>query len=205
MEGLSRILGQISADARAEAEAIVTAAKAEAEAQQMAAVARAQAERQKTLEQAKADAEALLQHRASAAALEARKALLAVKRQAVDQAFRDAQRALAELPESTYRDLLTRLACQGAYTGEEAVLFNPADHQRHGAFVVAAANAQRATAGHIGKLTLSPETRPLKGGLVLKEGPIETVCTLERLIAEVKGALEGEVASCLFEQCTKEA
>lgn len=49
-----------------------------------------------------------------------------------------------------------------------------------------------------GMLTLSEETRPMAGGLILRDGRVETNCSFEVLIRLQRGALSAEVAQVLF-------
>ena len=48
------------------------------------------------------------------------------------------------------------------------------------------------------ELTLSEETRPIVGGLILSQGRIEINCALDRLAALHRSELAGEAARLLF-------
>ena len=48
-------------------------------------------------------------------------------------------------------------------------------------------------------LTLSEQSRPIKGGLILADGDVEVNCTFETLVRLQKGALEQQVAQVLFQ------
>jgi V/A-type H+-transporting ATPase subunit E len=60
---------------------------------------------------------------------------------------------------------------------------------------VAKANA---ALGGKGKLTLSDETRPIRGGFILVNGSVEVNCTFETLVRLQRGEIAGEVAKQLF-------
>ena len=49
-----------------------------------------------------------------------------------------------------------------------------------------------------GMLTMAEETRPMAGGLILRDGRVETNCSFEALIRLQQGALSAEVAKVLF-------
>ena len=112
-------------------------------------------------------------------------------------------------------------------TGQEQVIFSQRDRARYGKQVVTQANeilarrvapklpddltASRAGAildrvvtgasavlSGTGMLTMAEETRPMAGGLILRDGRVETNCSFEALIRLQQGALSAEVAKVLF-------
>ena len=64
---------------------------------------------------------------------------------------------------------------------------------------VKAANELIAKRGLDGCLTLSDETRPMTGGLILKQGDIEVNCTVDTLLDLSRSELAARVAEVLFE------
>ena len=63
----------------------------------------------------------------------------------------------------------------------------------------AKADAIVAEARKAGKqLSLSEETRPIVGGLILSQGRIEVNCALDTLAAQRRSELSGEAARLLF-------
>ena len=161
------------------------------------------------------------------ARLEARKRLLSAKQDMVGQAFDLALKKLVELPEQDYIALLANLAVAASRTGQEQVIFSQKDRARYGKQVVTTANeilAKRVSpklpeeltasrAGAIldrvvtgasavlsgtGMLTLAEESRPMAGGLILRDGRVETNCSFEVLIHLQRDALSAEVARVLF-------
>ena len=65
--------------------------------------------------------------------------------------------------------------------------------------MAAAANALAAKRGLPGELKLSDKTRPINGGVVLRQGDIEVNCTLDSLLELSRGSLDAEVARILFQ------
>ena len=124
--------------------------------------------------------------------------------------------------------LLADLAVKAAVTGREQLIFSQKDRTRVGKQVVAAANEKLAKmvapelpealteskAGAIldkvvagasailagtGMLTLSEQTRPMRGGFILSDGDVEVNCAFETLVRLQRGEISGEVAKVLFD------
>ncbi|MGI5929478.1 V-type ATP synthase subunit E [Pseudoflavonifractor sp.] len=228
MNGIEKITQRMEDDARRDINEILTAARAQADEitrrcreqadkESAAIVARgesAAAEREKRLE--------------SMAEMESRKLVLAAKQEVLDEAFTMALEKLCTLPDEEYIELLAALAVKAARTGREKVIFSQKDRNRVGKAVVTRANDALARkvapklpgdltdtrAGAIldkvvtgasailagtGMLTLAEETRPIKGGIVLSDGDVETNCTFETLVRLQRENISGEVAKVLFD------
>lgn len=192
MNGLDKIHDHIRADARAEIDSIlaeagkraeIAAAGYEAQARQMTADA-AEKRRQTGAEQ-------LQRHRRSAE-MARRQQLLRAKQQCIDEVFSRALAQLQAMPAQDYAALLGRLAAENGAGCEELIL-SPEDRQRVGAAVLSAANAGGAS------FTLSEETRALQGGLILKNGPVETDCTFATALHGLRQTCAADVARILFE------
>lgn len=138
------------------------------------------------------------------AKLEARKTILAAKQELVGQAFDLALKKLLELPDQEYISLLAKLAVSASRTGREQVILSQKDRSRYGKQAVTMANdmlAKKAgprAAQTDGMLTLAEESRPMAGGLILRDGKVETNCSFEVLIHLQRDALSAEVARALF-------
>lgn len=130
----------------------------------------------------------------SMAHMEARKAQLAVKQEVLEEAFALALEKLCTLPQGEYVDLLASLAVRAASTGREEVLLSPRDRDAVGAEVVAQANARLPD----GKLTLAEETRPMRGGLILRSGSVEVNGSFETILRLERPNLAGDIARILF-------
>ena len=91
-----------------------------------------------------------------------------------------------------------QLAARASASGSEELIFCAEDRERVGQAVVEQANALLQKAGKAAKLTLSAETRPMRGGVVLKDGLVETNCSIGTMISGLRPALSGKVAACLF-------
>ena len=56
----------------------------------------------------------------------------------------------------------------------------------------------RPTRGCDGHLTLSVQTRPIRGGLILSDGDVEVNCTFETLVRLLRGEMDRTVVEVLF-------
>lgn len=227
MNGIEKITGQIDADIQKEIDAISAQAQAQAAEIGAGYDRRAQEQVQATLERGRREAALRRERLGSVAQLEARKLVLSTKQDLVGRAFDLALQKLTELPEADYIALLARLAVDASRTGQEQVIFSQRDRARYGKQVVTQANeilarrvapklpddltASRAGAildrvvtgasavlSGTGMLTMAEETRPMAGGLILRDGRVETNCSFEALIRLQQGALSAEVAKVLF-------
>ncbi|MEG2420441.1 MAG: V-type ATP synthase subunit E family protein [Oscillospiraceae bacterium] len=227
MNGIEKITAKIDQDAQVEIDGILTQAREEAaridgETQKKADALEASL-RKKGDEAAALREERLL----SVAQLEGKKMVLGTKQEMVSQAFERALAGLCALPEAQYVALLSSLAVAAAVTGREEVIFSQKDRTRYGKAVVTAANEVLAkkvspklpreltdsSAGALlgrvvagasallngtGMLTIAEETRPIRGGLVLRDDRVETNCSFETLIYMQRDTLANQVAQVLF-------
>lgn len=198
MNGIEKISARILADAEAEAAAI------RAQAEEKAAQIRAEYDRKLEDEQqrltleAQNEAQKQLERGQGAARMAARRQVLEKKQMLVDKAFRTAEQQLLSLPEADYTRLCAQLAAQASVTGSETLIFSEADRARVGEATVQLANEQLEKAGRPAELTLSAETRPMRGGVVLKNGLVETNCSIGTLVDGLRPELSGKVAGRLF-------
>lgn len=225
MNGIEKITGRITADAQAETERILTAAREEAA--QITARYKAQADAE-SADLAAKNAKAAVEREerlVSVAQMEARKVQLAAKQEMVEKTYAMALEKLCAMPEEQYVQVLADLLVQASSTGREEVIFSPADRDRVGKAAVAKANellakqaapdvpqgsskvtdllskvatSVTALAKGTALLALSKETRPIKGGFILKDENVEVNCTFDTLVRLQKAETAGMVAKKLF-------
>ena len=196
MNGIEKITGRINDDAQREIDAIAAQAKSEADAITAQYEAQAEKEAAEILARGKANADERVERLASVAELEAKKMTLAAKQEVLDRAFDKALQDLTQLSEEKYVALLAALAVKAASTGNEKIILSPADRSRYGVKVAEMANS---ALGKQGKLTLSEETRDIKGGLLLSDGDVEVNCAFETLVRLTRNQIAGDVAKVLFD------
>ena len=195
MKGIENITGRILREADAEVAEIQRRTRNQAEDIAVSYDALCKSAREEALAAAREKAAELAGRADGTAALEHRKALLQEKQDLIDRAFQTAGEKLRALPADRQVELLARLAASTAQGGEALVLCQ-ADRDAFGPDLVAAANALLGTKA---PLTLSPETRPMLGGFVLKAGPVEQNCSYEVLLRARREEMALEVSKLLFQ------
>ena len=204
MDGIEKITGQIDADVQKEIGAALDQARAQAKEIEARYESQAQTQGEALRRKGEQDAALRRERLVDVARLEARKTLLAAKQALVGQAFDLALKKLLELPDQEYIALLAKLAVAASRTGREQVILSQKDRSRYGKQAVTMANdmlAKKAgprAAESAGMLTLAGESRPMAGGLILRDGRVETNCSFEVLIHLQRDALSAEVARVLF-------
>ena len=195
MKGTEKIIAHIKADAEAQVDAILAQAE-----QQCAGIRgdfdkKAAALYAERLRAGVKETQDQVDGVERIARMEGRKAMLAEKQSLVADSFRRALDKIVNLPEDKYLLFLARLAAQASVSGDEEILLNPRDRQRLGEKLVKAVNALVPQ----GKLSLSPETRDMAGGLILRRGSIEANCSAELLVELSQSELSAKVAETLFQ------
>lgn len=227
MDGIEKITQRILEDVRREAAQIADQAAQKAQEIRSRYDAQAQQETAAILSRGEKVAAERLERLESAAGLERRKMELAAKQQVLEEAFQKALDDLCQLPEPEYIALLAALAVKAARSGREQLIFSAKDRARVGKQVVMTANellvkdavsvlpdnlgdskvgaflsrvVQNAAAKVVGTgmLTLSEQTRDIRGGFVMSDDDVEVNCAFETLVRMQREKLEKEVADILF-------
>ncbi|MDR1735881.1 MAG: hypothetical protein LBR85_03310 [Oscillospiraceae bacterium] len=200
MGGIERIIERIAGDARAEGEGKLAAARERADAMRRVSALTAEAQRQETVRKGETAAADRYERLVGMAETEARKKLLAVKQELIEEAFSRVTDALAAQSEEEKVAFLSALAAEGAVSGSEELVLTPADHTRFGKKVLENALAALKKAGKPAELRLSSSPRALEGGggIVLRDGDIEINCSYGALVSAVKDDLTPEIAKILF-------
>ena len=225
MNGIEKITQQLNTDAQAEIDRILEDARAEAD--RITAQYKAQAEAEKRdLETKNQRAAAEREERlVSAAQMEARKVILAAKQEMVEQTYQRALEKLCAMPEEQYVEVLSALLVEASSTGREEAIFSPEDREQVGRAAVNKANeilakevapelplgdgkvanllnkvaaGVSAIAQGTAMLTVSEETRPIRGGFILKDNNVEVNCAFETLVRLQRAETAGTVAKLLF-------
>ena len=225
MNGIEKITQQLNTDAQAEIDRILGDARAEADRITAQYKARAESEK-RDLETKNQRAAAEREERlVSAAQMEARKVILAAKQEMVEQTYQRALEKLCAMPEEQYVEVLSALLVEASSTGREEAIFSPEDRERVGRAAVNKANeilakevapelplgdgkvanllnkvaaGVSAIAQGTAMLTVSEETRPIRGGFILKDNNVEVNCAFETLVRLQRAETAGTVAKLLF-------
>lgn len=111
----------------------------------------------------------------------------------MEETFSLALEKMAQLSDKEKQDLYAKLI--GAYAGgkEVTVQLNQADGK-----VLGKKLAHKAEKAYGIQVTVDSEAGDFLGGLILREGEIETNCTFEVMIKDTKKEKESEIAAALF-------
>lgn len=199
MNGIEKIISRINADAAAEVAEIKAASDAKCAALREEYEKRAEAEYAQLAADGKAAAGTRYDRLCGAARLQAKKDLLEEKQALIGETFAKAVDSLVALPEDEYVALCARLAAKSAFSGEEELVFSPADKASRAAAVCEKANALLAESGKKAALTVSDKSRDICGGVILTDGKVEMNCSFELLVGALRNELSGDVAKVLFE------
>jgi V/A-type H+-transporting ATPase subunit E len=195
-----KLRDRIIKDAIEEARKIVT--EGEAEAAVITDEAKAQAaEITKKAEARAADqAREHVRRQMSIRELDARKALLAERGRFMDEAFEKAIEVFRAKDVKGGYALTRALLLKVIETGTEEIVFSPEDKKGVGTSFLAGLNKELESKGLKGEVTISDETRSMKGGFVLKSGRKETNATYEAMLETMRDDAELEVSKVLFKE-----
>ena len=227
MEGIEKITAKIAQDAQAEISRLMAEADEKVGAIQAEARAQAQREAAEIEARGRSAAGERLERLSSASQMERRKLELAAKQEVLGEAFALALEKLCTLPEKEYISLLSKLALEASSSGKEQLIFSKKDRAAVGKQVVMAANdalvkerapslpeevAKSKVGAFVDKLvhnttavvtgtglTLSEETRDIKGGFIMVDGDVEINCAFETLVRLQREQMEKKVADALFQ------
>ncbi len=190
------ILTRIEQDGEAARAQLLRDAQAKADQVRKASEEKIGLERTKCLDVARRDALQLDDRLQRMARLDARKALLAAKRQVLDEAFESALSMMQQMPreQALQFGLMSLLS---AAQGDETVVPDAASAWCDAAFIQQA-NDALVKAGKPGKLTLAREAKSLGGGFLLVRGGMEINCSYQAALSANRMDLEAEVAALLF-------
>lgn len=191
VNGLDAILNRIMSDAadrirdineQTDARCAALLATADQDAAKIISEARRRADEQ---------AAALLRRSESLSALEARKMILSSRQTLIDEVIEQAAGRLSSLPAAEKSVLYTRLLMENA-AGHETVVFTREDASIADK-ILSAVNQEKGW-----QLTLDPTPGEFAGGLILRQGLIETNLTVGVLIRSLRPELVSLAAKALF-------
>lgn len=197
---VSPITERILKDARSTADSYLSEARARITNMQAATDSYVDESQRRAREAARQEGQALEQNLRRLAALEDRKALLALKHRLIAEGFDKAYEQLSLLPDEQLRKLFMERVLQVA-EGHETL---SAGAIRPGFFqgFVAEANQRLAALGKPAKLSDSGQQRADELGVILASPGSEVHCTARMLLAEKRDSLEADVAAIVCKDLT---
>lgn len=191
---IEKITSKIVSDAESTAQVTLDEAKAECD----AILARADSEAEKVLKEAQergqSEKEKLISRRKAVADIDGRKIILEEKQKLIAECFDEAIERISFMKKEEYVTFLVGLVKKTGET-EGQLILNERDAASVGTELVNVLSKELADS----KITLSKETKNIKGGFLLKKGSIYINGTVEALVEEAKEDLVGEVAAQLFQ------
>lgn len=146
---------------------------------------------------AEKEANALLERVESQSDLARRNLLLQYKRVAISKAFEKALEQMCTMDTEKQIDILSSAAAK-FQTADAQVILNNKDRQGFGDKLVERIAQKLKNNGKNFSIALSSKIGSFEGGMVLVEGSIETNCSYEILIKNIRDELENEVAKALY-------
>ena len=195
MSGIDRITDKILGQARLQAENRVNYSKEAARKNE----ANLQKRFDRTLEAEKKHAEDKGDEAAKRVIanvmLEGRKKKLAARQEAVNRVFEKAMEKLVAMPEDAYTAFLADLAAGVLGKGKNELILNTSDAGRVGPGLVKALEGRVSGAD----VVLSEENVSAMGGLIVRNGDIQTNLTIESIMRLEREKLEADVVGIIFE------
>lgn len=198
MTGTERIREKILRDAAAAAETALEEGRREAGAITATAADQRRMAEMETTRRIDAALFAQNQRNAATLQLEMRKQALAVRRQMVDDAFREAAKAVADLPAEQYRKLVTAMMLEISWQGGAELVVSGLDRERLGTGFPKEIESLRQDKGLSGAIRYSTDDLSVHGGFVVRTDEMEINGTLEVVLAGIRPKLERRVAEVLF-------
>ncbi|MEG0829280.1 MAG: V-type ATP synthase subunit E [Anaerovoracaceae bacterium] len=193
MDNMEKILVAIKKQGEAEAEKILQAGKKNADGIYKLYGEEAKVEEDAIMKRAEKEVAWIQQRNLSQAGIGGRNIKLKAKRQALEQSFDLAEEKLIRLPKEKKEELYKKLIVTYTNGSEAEIVFNKEDKQTIGKKLLEDLEKRDKL-----KLTLCEKPGDFKGGLIIKEGDVETSCTFEVLKADGKKVMESEIAEMLF-------
>ncbi|MCI8442650.1 MAG: hypothetical protein HFG27_08980 [Provencibacterium sp.] len=192
LNGLQNLTDKIQSDAKGYAQELAESTRKKVEELLREQQGQADALRAETAEAARREAEGIIARAQSQSALEERNALLRQKREMINEAFELAADEIASMPKEKYVALLAKLV-KKYQTGTAEIILNARDKKAVGGELLSAllSGAGAPTC------SLSSEVGSFKGGLILREGDVDTNCTVEVLCEGMRHELEPKVIELL--------
>lgn len=194
MEGKEAIIGAILSSARDAAANMISDAESE-RAELFARVdSEADTARSEAIEKAESDAVMLKSRRRKLAELDARKILLAAKRQVIEKAYAQAVTKILNMTDNVYRDFIGGLVSCYAEDGDEIIISERDVKRLHYDW------AEELSKKRNMNLSLSHKFHAGRGGVILTNERYDKNLTLERLVEETRSVTETAVTEKLFKR-----
>ena len=134
----------------------------------------------------------VLRRREIVAGLDAKRIDLGMRQKLVGEAFAASLKQMVNMAPDQYVRFADKLVSQASTTGKEIIFVGKNEKHLDQRWI------DGYNASHKTSLTISPEKLDIAGGFVLRNDRIDTNCSWEMLIADIRADIETEVAKKLF-------
>ena len=134
----------------------------------------------------------VLRRREIVAGLDAKRIDLGMRQKLVGEAFAASLKQMVKMAPDQYVRFADKLVSQASTTGKEIIFVGKNEKHLDQRWI------DGYNASHKTSLTISPEKLDIAGGFVLRNDRIDTNCSWEMLIADIRADIETEVAKKLF-------
>lgn len=196
MTGLEKMKSQILEEAHTCAEKILEDTRKEADVILADAKKRAEAECNRISQNAEEEVKSLAERAESSGALQRRKVLLEAKQEIISEVLEKAYETLISADETTYFGMLRKMLYKYVLPEKGEICFSKDDLEKMTPGLEEEIKGIAKEKG--GELTISQETRNVKGGFVLVYGGIEENCTFKAMFHSQKDELSDKVHNLLF-------
>ena len=193
MQGIDKIIEKIISDAKADAKQ--TGAQTQKQIDEIKGKHEAQTQKQiDAINHEFAEKRSQLKSRSETMAdLEARRSTLSVKRELVEESFAAAEKSLLSLPDKEYLSFIEKLM-RNLDDKRGEIIVGKSEKRIDQKFI------DKVNETLDGSYKLSGERGSFDGGFVLRNGRVETNCTIAMLVSQSKRTLEQKVAAVLFDE-----
>lgn len=198
MSGVDKILEKILNDARESADVITGQAELQADELRERKLHQAEKKAEDVLRAAQAEEQEILRRKQAVCDLELRKRTLAVKREAMQEAFDLAQERLLALEEERYRAFMQKLIVGCAALGDGELTVAARDAHVIDKRFVDRIEKQLKAEGTPVRLHIAGMDDSLCGGFIYAAGGMQVNCTVSAILEQQREALEASVYSVLF-------
>ncbi|MBN2374235.1 V-type ATP synthase subunit E [bacterium] len=197
---LDKILVQINTEAQQKAEQILLEAKEKAEQIKRESLEDSRLKKEAILDRARQDAQDREKRMVQMARLSGRKSILAEKQKAINFIFNSAMNRLAGLNPGKYKQILRHMLIKAVRSGREEIILPEKDKKLIDDEWLKGVNREISKArGLPGELKVAKETRPIKGGFILRDGLVEINSSFEAILKYNQNELESDVIALLLE------
>ncbi len=129
---------------------------------------------------------------------EERRKILALKRELMDETFRQAEQIFSNLDREEYLSLLKRSLLSSIDSGNEEIIISSRDKELIEESFIEKLKKELKKKGKKGELRFSPTLGEKERGFILKKEGMQVNCTFSSFFSSLKDELEIEVAKRLF-------